>query len=133
VPILLGTIILASALPDAGRIYLIIFIVVAFSVIVQGGLVPSVARWCRVPMRVVEQEPWSLGVRLREEPQDLHRFVVAVDAPATGHTIDEVHLDVGMLLRDGQLVSFRGDTEIRAGDEVIVLSDPDHAASLLTG
>jgi cell volume regulation protein A len=52
VPILLGTFLLTSAVPDATRLYLVIVVVVAFSVVVQGGLVPAVARWCRVPMRV---------------------------------------------------------------------------------
>ncbi len=51
VPILLGTFLLTSAVPDASRLYHIIVVVVTFSVVVQGGLVPAVARWCRVPMR----------------------------------------------------------------------------------
>jgi cell volume regulation protein A len=52
VPILLGTFLLTGGVPDANRLYHIIVVVVAFSVVVQGGLVPAVARWCRVPMRV---------------------------------------------------------------------------------
>ena len=52
VPILLGTFLLTSGVEDAGRLYLVIVVVVTFSVIVQGGLVPVVARWCRVPMRL---------------------------------------------------------------------------------
>jgi len=51
VPILLGTFLLTGAVPDASRLYHIIVVVVTFSVVVQGGLVPAVARWCRVPMR----------------------------------------------------------------------------------
>lgn len=132
VPILLGTFILATAVPDADRIYAIIFVVVAFSVIVQGGLVPSTARWGRVPMRIVEQEPWSLGVRLRHEPQTMRRFVVDDGAPASGRTIDELDLGedvwISMLLREGALVAVRGDTEIRAGDEVVVLTDPEQGS-----
>jgi potassium/hydrogen antiporter len=135
VPILLGTFILGAASHGdlaAGRIYGIIFLVVAFSVIVQGGLVPSVARWCRVPMRVVEQEPWSLGVRLRHEPQGMRRYVVTEQAPACGRTIDQLDeaglgedVWISMLLRDGALVPVRGDTKIEAGDEVLILTDPD--------
>jgi cell volume regulation protein A len=52
VPILLGTFLLTSGVEDAQRLYLVIVVVVTFSVIVQGGLVPVVARWCRVPMRL---------------------------------------------------------------------------------
>jgi cell volume regulation protein A len=52
VPILLGTFLLTAGVADANRLYLVIVVVVTFSVIVQGGLVPAVARWCRVPMWV---------------------------------------------------------------------------------
>jgi cell volume regulation protein A len=52
VPILLGTFLLTSGVSDATRLYLVIVVVVTFSVVVQGGLVPAVARWCRVPMRM---------------------------------------------------------------------------------
>jgi cell volume regulation protein A len=54
VPILLGSYVLAEQLPEAERVYGIIIVVVAFSVIVQGSLVPTVARLLRVPMRTVE-------------------------------------------------------------------------------
>ena len=50
VPILLGTYILTSGGPDSGRLYEIVVVVVAFSVVLQGGLVPVVARLAEVPM-----------------------------------------------------------------------------------
>jgi cell volume regulation protein A len=46
VPILLGTLALTHGARDAGRIYDVVFVVVTASVIMQGGLVPAVARWC---------------------------------------------------------------------------------------
>ena len=61
VPILLGTYILTDAGADADRLYAVVVTVVAFSVVVQGGLVPAVARWAGVPMRMVEPQPWSAG------------------------------------------------------------------------
>lgn len=62
VPILLGTYVFTAGIGDALRVYDIVLVVVTFSVIVQGGLVPVVARWCGVPMRVVEPEPWAGGL-----------------------------------------------------------------------
>src|SRR5512133_572889 len=44
VPILLGSFLLTAGVPDATRLHAVIVVVVAFSVIVQGGLVPTVAR-----------------------------------------------------------------------------------------
>jgi cell volume regulation protein A len=54
VPVLLGTFVLTAGVPDAARLYQVIVVVVAFSVIVQGGLVPAVARLTGVPMRWAE-------------------------------------------------------------------------------
>jgi cell volume regulation protein A len=54
VPILLGTYVVADGVHDAVRIYDLIFVVVTASVIVQGGLVPVMAKLFRVPMRTIE-------------------------------------------------------------------------------
>jgi cell volume regulation protein A len=130
VPILLGTYVLVHGAERAGDIYDIVFVVVFVSVIVQGGLVPTLARLLQVPMRVAEPEPWALGMRFRDEPEGLHRFVVAPGSPADGCAIRD--LDVGedfwisMVSRHGRLVQVRGDTLLQAGDEVLALAEePD--------
>jgi cell volume regulation protein A len=130
VPILLGGFLLGAHLADAERLYGIVVVVVVFSVVVQGGLVPTVARLLKLPMRVVEPQPWALGVRLNEEPDGAHRFTIAPGAPADGRTIAQladlpVDLWISLILRDRQLVAVTGDTELRAHDEVLVLADPD--------
>jgi potassium/hydrogen antiporter len=51
VPILLATFALLEGVDDAERIYDIVFVVVAFSVLVQGSTIPMVARRLRIPMR----------------------------------------------------------------------------------
>jgi potassium/hydrogen antiporter len=50
VPILLATFALLAAVDEAERIYDIVFVVVAFSVIVQGSTIPAVARRLRIPI-----------------------------------------------------------------------------------
>jgi cell volume regulation protein A len=113
--------------PDATRLYAVIFVVVAFSVIVQGGLVPAAAARLGVPMRAVEPEPWSLGVRFRHEPRGLRRYLVAAGSPADGRAIGELDLGedawISLVIRDGQLIPVQGATTLRAGDEVLVLAD----------
>ncbi len=132
VPILLGTFVLAAAEPGARRLYDIVFVVVAFSVIVQGGLVPTVAHWCRVPMRERDLEPWALGMRFRHEPRGLHRYTVAAGSAADGTPIADLSVGedvwISFVSRAGALVSVAGDTVLRPGDEVLVLADPDRAA-----
>jgi cell volume regulation protein A len=127
VPILLGTYILTDGGADAGRLYGVVVVVVAFSVVVQGGLVPTVAHRLRVPMRVIEPEPWSLGMRFRDEPTGLRRYQVGAGTPADGCTLADLDLGedawISMISRDGAVVPVRGDTVVRAGDEVLLLVD----------
>ena len=129
VPILLGTYVLAEEVEGAAMIYDIIFVVVFVSVVVQGGLVPLAAKLFDVPMRVVEPEPWALGMRFTDEPKGLHRYVVARGSRADGCSI--AGLDVGenfwvsMVSRRGALVQVRGETVLEAGDEVLALSESD--------
>jgi potassium/hydrogen antiporter len=53
VPILLAAFALLAAVEDAERVYDIVFVVVAFSVIVQGSSIPFVARRLGIRMRQV--------------------------------------------------------------------------------
>jgi cell volume regulation protein A len=129
VPILLGTFAFTAGVSGAERIYEIIFVVVAFSVVVQGSLVPLVARWCGVPMRVVEPEPWALGMRFRERPTGLHHFRVAADSPADGTAIGDLAIGedvwISLISRHGRVVPVRRDTVLAADDEVLALTDTD--------
>jgi cell volume regulation protein A len=56
VPILLAAFALLEGVPSAERIYAIVFVVVAFSVVVQGGSVPFVAHKLGVRMRIAYRE-----------------------------------------------------------------------------
>jgi potassium/hydrogen antiporter len=134
VPILLGSFLLTAGEPDATRLYGVIVVVVAFSVVVQGSLVPTVAARLRVPMQPIQPEPWSLGVRLRHEPSGLRRYLVAAGAPADGCTIADLAVGedvwISVVIRDGHLVPVHGSTRLQAGDEVLALTDPEHTQDL---
>ncbi|HZY75050.1 MAG TPA: cation:proton antiporter [Jatrophihabitantaceae bacterium] len=125
VPILLGTYVLSEHVAGASRVYGVIFVVVLISVIVQGGLVPVLGRLWHVPMRVVEPEPWSLGMRFRDEPEGLRRFVVQAGSAADGSTIGDLPIGedvwISMVSRHGRLLHVSGDTTLEPGDEVLAL------------
>lgn len=127
VPILLGTLLLDTGLADAQRYYSLIVVVVAVSVIVQGTAVPGLAAWLRVPMRTIEPEPWSLGVRLRDDPQGVHRLSVASGSAADGSNLADLPLSddvwVSFAVRQGALLPVRGETILRAGDQLLILAD----------
>jgi cell volume regulation protein A len=135
VPILLGGYLLTAAVPEATRLYGIVIAVVVFSVVVQGSLADSIARLLRLPVHMVEPEPWALGVRLRHEPDNVHQLTVAPGSPADGRTVallDGLPPDawITLLLRDGKLLPVRGDTQFHAGDILTVLADASRAAQL---
>ncbi len=127
VPVLLGTFVLIEAIAGARRIYEIIFVVVTFSVVVQGSLVPLLARWFGVPMRLVELEPWALGMRFRAQPTGLRRFRVGAGARADGASVAELGATEGIWVnlvnRDGDVLPVRPDTVLAAGDDVLAVAD----------
>ncbi len=131
VPILLAAFALLEHVSDATRIYDIVFVVVLLSVLVQGTGVPYAASRLGVPMRAIEPEPWSVSIRLRREPHDLRRFVVAPGSRAAGQALSEIPLSdsgwVSVIVREGEPVPARGSTVLEPGDQVLVLADPpDH-------
>jgi potassium/hydrogen antiporter len=134
VPILLGMFMVSSRIAGADRAYDVIFVVVGFSVAVQGGLVPFIVRKLRIPVRIVEPEPWSLGVRFSSEPEGLHNFRVAPGSPADGTKIGKLAKGrvawVSAIVRDGHLVTADADTMLQPDDEVAVLAEPESAEEL---
>ncbi|HEV7211937.1 MAG TPA: cation:proton antiporter [Blastococcus sp.] len=141
VPILLGSFMLAARIPDAERLYGIVVVVVVSSVLVQGSLVTTVAGLLHLPMRTATTEPWALGVRLADEPDGAQQLTIGVGAPADGKRIDELAMLgedawISFVVRDQRLVPVRGESQLRAGDEVLVIADPDQhdtITALFTG
>jgi potassium/hydrogen antiporter len=111
-------------------------VVVAFSVIVHGSLVPTVAARLGVPMRTVEPEPWSLGVRFRQEPRGLSRQIIAAGSPADRARIGNLQIGetawISLVIRDGQPIPVRGSTTLQAGNEILALTDPKRDPELTT-
>jgi cell volume regulation protein A len=99
VPILLGTFILAAGGAGTTHAYNVIFVVVLFSVVVQGGLVPVIARRLGVPMHAVEPQPWTVGMRLRQRPDGLEQLTVHAGSPAEGRTVGDLAANENVWIR----------------------------------
>jgi cell volume regulation protein A len=134
VPILLGTLVVLQGIDDANRIYDIVFVVVAFSVVVQGTSIPWVAARLGIPMRIVEPEPWDVSVRLRHEPRGVRRYVVRSGSRADGLSIRDLplgeHTWVSLIVRDGEARQARGGHVFQPDDEVLLLSEAHDADAL---
>jgi cell volume regulation protein A len=116
VPILLASLAVVGDTDYAREIYAIVFVVVLFSVVVQGTGVPIAARVCRVPMRAASRA----GEAARH-------FVVRDGAFAAGTRIAELPLAerawVEAVYRDGQSVAVHAETVLAPGDGVLVLCE----------
>ncbi|HVA05544.1 MAG TPA: cation:proton antiporter [Acidimicrobiales bacterium] len=136
VPLLLGISLLAAHVTGAPRLYGIVVVVVLFSVIVQGCLVPGAARLLGIPTRDVELEPWAIGVRLQDEPDAVHQLVVGTGSQVEGRTIGSLSDDAGdawvsLVVRDGQLLPMSGTTILQAGDQVLIVGNGEVQDQLL--
>lgn len=131
VPILLGVLATAGARANEGNtvVYDVIVVPVVFSVLVQGSTVGVVARWCQVPMSVVEERPWTSGLRFAGPPDRIAHLGVEAGAAAVGARLDGLALpagtSLGLVVRDGQPVPARPHTVLQVGDEVVLIGDPD--------
>lgn len=123
VPILLGALAVLAAVDGASRLYGIVFVVVLFSVIVQGGSLPYVARQLRIPFR-----------RVDHDLAEVLEFVVGDRSFANGRRIRELPLGerawLGVLIRNGELHSVEGNVVLIPGDRVHVYSQPEDAEAL---
>jgi potassium/hydrogen antiporter len=134
VPILLAAFALLADIDEGRRIYEIVFVVVAFSVLVQGSTLAFAASKLGVRMREVEPEPWNIYVGLRKEPGGVWRFVLSPAARATGVAIRDLPIGdrawIILVVREGEAVRAGGSTVLEAGDEILVLAEERDAAPL---
>lgn len=129
VPILLAAFAVLAAVDQADRIYGIVFVVVAFSVLVQGSSLPHAAARLGIPMEAHPLEPWDVSIRLQREPEDLRRYVVASGSRAEGTPVRDLPLGpnawVAFVVHEGGAVQARGSYTFGAGDEVLVIADAE--------
>jgi len=114
VPIMLGTLALLEGIEGGERVYDMIFVVVAFSVLVQGTSIPYVAARLAVPIR--DSDPGGIVSR-----------VVATGSSAAGRALRDLPLGertwVRSVSRDGSPVPIGGDTVLEEGDDVELVLD----------
>jgi len=134
VPILLAAVAIVGGVAEGQRIYDLVFVVVAFSVLVQGSTMPLAARAFGVRMRTIAPEPYELAIGLRHEPRGVQRMRVSPGSRVAGRPIRELPIGddswVSLVMRDGSPVAARGSTVLEPEDEVVVLTSPDARPAL---
>ena len=123
VPILLGALAVLAAVDGSSELYGIVFIVVVFSVVVQGVSLPFVAKKLRIPFR-----------RVDHDLAEVLEFVIGETSLASGARIRDLPLGerawVGVLIRDGRPRRVDGNVTLESGDRVHVYLQPEDADAL---
>jgi len=101
------------------------------------GIQPAVSA-TEVIMRLIEHEVPRYGfvhlLELEEEHLEIIELVVTGDAPAAGKHVSDIRMPEGSLiitiLRENKGIVPRADTQIEAGDEVLIVLDTDLEANI---
>jgi potassium/hydrogen antiporter len=122
-PILLAALAVLGGF-ESERMYGTVFLVVFFSVVVQGGTVRRVADRLAIPTRRPEQGPGAAP--------EARRYRVSEASRADGSAVRNLPLGnrgwVDLIVRDGQQIKPRGRDVIRAGDDLVVASEDEARA-----
>ena len=122
----LATIPLAAGLPDANRIFHLVFFAVLLSALVQGTSLNPLARRLGRSEPAAAEPPVSLELTaLRETGQELLGYHVERASVADGKAVRDLPLPIDalitLLVRDAEAIAPRGSTVLRAGDQIYVL------------
>ena len=108
--------------------------VVTFSVFVQGGLLPFVAKACRVSFASHRLTPYDVSVRVEREPSGLQRYVVGKGSRVVGTAVRDLPIGEGawltLVVHGGEAMQPRGSYVLRGGDEVLLLAEPGDGPAL---
>jgi cell volume regulation protein A len=129
VPIILATLPVMAAVPDAEGLFDVVFFIVVTSAIVPGAMVPAVARRLAVlsnapppPQAVLEIH--SLGAL----SGDVLSYLIQPAAAACGAAIRDLPFPEGsvamLLVRGDNLLAPRGNTVLEPGDHLYVYATP---------
>jgi potassium/hydrogen antiporter len=128
VPIILASYVLATEIPRAREIFNLVFFVTFFSVLLQGTLIPSVAKWLRVNLPFHEKFRFPIEFNPSQNLRNsLIEVPVTKGSGAIGKSLVQLNLPKDILVvliqRDGDVLTPRGGTHISDQDTLLILSE----------
>ncbi len=130
VPIILAIFPLIFGLPGAPLIFNVVFFVVLLSAIIQGSLMPLIARRLKLAEPPPPVPAATLEITaLNEVDADIVEYTLGKASRAAGRRLSEIALPdsvvVAMITRKSNIIPPRGSTQIQAGDHLFVVLRPD--------
>lgn len=134
-PIILATFPFLAGIRNAELMFNVVFFVVLISVLLQGTLVPFVAKI----LGVYEPEKIPTGARIEFSSDDdgqgrLVEVTLTSSSPVVGKQLVDLGLPDGVLIahvtREGRYFVPRGNTVLEAGDHLTILTDRERLADI---
>lgn len=114
---------------QAGLLFDVVFFIVAVSAAIQGTLLAPVATWLGLRRPCDAEPPVTLEINsLRQVNGEIVDYAIGDDSRAAGRLVKDLALPEGaviaLIAREDQIIPPQGQTEIRAGDHVILVLRP---------
>lgn len=126
VPIVLATIPMVADIPNADRLFAIVFNIVVLFTLLQGPTLPLVARWCRLSSDEPTRELDVEAAPLEELHADLLEVRIPPDSMLSGVEIFELRLPPGasitLIVREGTSFVPEPTTPLQSGDTLLVVT-----------
>jgi len=134
VPIVFATYPLLEGIDKSDKIFHIVFFIVLTSVLLQGTTLYPLAKWLNLEEKVATRK--AKAIKLSEDVKsDLLELLVPQGSVAAGKKVVELGFPKSSLIvlinRDKRYLTPRGDTEIVAGDKLMVMTDDKRELSEL--
>ncbi len=129
VPIVLATFPLLAGVPGSETIFNIIFFTVLVSVLLQGMSISWVARRLGVNAEQPREQSRQIFTPDVRQSSRLFEAIVPPESPLVGRTLIDLDLPRGVLVvhiwRENLAIVPSGNTELEAGDHLLVLATPE--------
>jgi cell volume regulation protein A len=128
VPIIFAIYPLIAGVDNAKMIFNVVFFITIISLLIQGTTVTAVAGWFKVADKPVRKE--SFAIELPEEIKSaMSEIEITADVLKHGNKLMEFtlpdHTLAVMVKRSGNYFIPKGNTELRKGDRLLMISDND--------
>lgn len=124
-PIIFATYPVIADIPGSDQIFNIVFFITLLSMLIQGMSIPAVARRLKLDLPQ-ERKPETFGIEIPEEAGKLLDARLTDDDLSEGNTLKEISLPEGtrvvMIHRGRELIVPDGSVELRAGDELLMIT-----------
>lgn len=133
VPIIFAILPLAAGIPDARWIFNMVFVITIVSLLIQGTSLPLVARWLKLAEKPQKYKAFEdFDVEFAEEIKSaMTEILITEDTLQYGRNLIEMPLPentlVVMVKRGERYFVPTGQTELLAGDKLLVISDNEEA------